>query len=177
MSLCTADARPLIVAVGLALAMAGVTSTAAQAVGQPDIQKAPPGEFSFVSDSCGFSVRADVRARQGMTKTFFDAAGVPRTIHLSGAFTGTLTHVSDGSDGPSLRINFSGPGSVDLATGDLSSRGPWLLEGPDDPDTLVFEGFMLLVRGRAEVSSDPVSGLPIVDSTTGNVVDLCAALA
>ena len=48
---------------------------------------------------------------------FFDRNGEPRTVHVAGSFTGTLTRVlPDGTDGTSLRINFSGPGNFDPAS-------------------------------------------------------------
>jgi hypothetical protein len=177
MSLHTSGVRMLVTPAVLAVALAGLTGGAAQAAGKPDIQKTPAGEVSTVSEgSCTFPVRADVRARQSMTKVFFDSAGQPRTIHVSGAFTGTLTHVlPDGSDGPSIRVNFSGPGNFDPATGILSAKGPWLLEGPDDPNTPAFDGVLVLARGQSQVSADPVTGVLTV--TGGNVTDLCALLA
>lgn len=179
MSLNTPSTRRLLTPVVLALAVAGVTGSPAHGAGKPDIQKAPPGETSTVSlGSCTFPVREDVRARQSMTKVFFDAAGQPRTIHLSGAFTGTLTHVlPDGTDGPSLHVNFSGPGDIDPATGILTTKGPWLLEGPDDPITPAFDGLLVLARGQSQVSADPYTGVLTITGSKGNVTDLCAALA
>jgi hypothetical protein len=89
-----------------------------------------------------------------------------------------LTHVlPDGSDGPSMRVNFSGPGKIDPATGVVTAAGPWLVEGPDDPTTPAFEGFMVLVRGLSTISPDPVTGAPVVTVAAGNLIDLCAALA
>ena len=107
--------------------------------------------------------RGRARPPSSTTKVFVDAAGVPRVILGSGALTGTLTHVlPDGSDGPSMRVNFSGPGKIDPATGVASSSGPWLIESRDDAEHPAFEGFLLLVRGRATISPDPVTGSPVV---------------
>ena len=161
------------------LALAGVAGTASPAAAdQPEMQKTPPGEFSTLSEGgCTFPVREDVRARQLTTKVFVDADGVPRVIQGSGALTGTLTHVlPDGSDGPSLQVNFSGPGKIDPTTGVATSSGAWLIESRDDASTPAFEGFLLLVRGRATISPDPVTGSPVVVPTAGTVADLCAAL-
>jgi hypothetical protein len=170
--------RPVAAATLACLALAGVGAAAPAAAAQPEIQKSPPGEISVLSEgSCPFPVREDVLARQLTTKVFVDAEGVPRVIMGSGALSGTLTHVlPDGSDGPSIQINFSGPGKIDPASGVVTAVGPWLVESADDASTPAFEGFMVLVRGRATISTDPVTGAALVTSAGGNVTDLCAAL-
>ena len=145
---------------------------------KPDIQKVPGGTSTILHGECGFPVREDSVARQGVVQVFFDQNGEPRTVHVAGSFTGTLTRVlPDGTDGTSLRINFSGPGNIDPASGDLSGRGPWLIGSPDDPGTAEFDGFLWLVRGQISASMDALTHVLTIHSTTGNVTDLCAALA
>lgn len=164
--------------VALVVAALGVLGTAVPAAATaPIIDKQPGGTDTVVSeDACPFPVREDVVMRPSMVKTF-DLAGDVQ-LRLSGALTGTLTRLlADGSDGASLRINFSGPGVIDLATGGLTARGPWLLESPDNPSTPAFDGFLVLTQGLAEVSVDPETGVLTIDSSKGAVTDLCAALA
>ena len=145
---------------------------------KPDIQKVPGGTSTILHGECAFPVREDSVARQGVVQVFFDRNGEPRTVHVAGSFTGTVTRVlPDGTDGTSLRINFSGPGNFDPASGDLSGRGPWLLGSPDDPATPEVDGFLWLVRGQVSASIDPDTGVLTIHSTTGNITDLCAALA
>ena len=148
------------------------------AAGKPDIEKVPGGTSTILHAECAFPVREDTVARQGIVQTFFDRNGEPRSLHVAGSFNGPFTRIlPDGTDGTSLRINFSGPGNFDLDSGDLSGRGPWLLGSPDDPATAAFDGFLLLVRGQVSASGDPVTNVLTIHSTTGNVSDLCAALA
>ena len=164
----------------VAVALTGFPGAAAAvSAGKPDIQRVPPSVETIYHDGiCEFQVREEARARQGIVQVFYDADGEPRTTHVAGAFTGTLTHVlPDGSDGPSLRVNFSGPGTIDPTTGIVSTKGPWLLVGDDDPTTPEFDALMLLVRGQSELSPNVNTGGPVVDSSTGTVIDLCAALA
>jgi hypothetical protein len=167
----------LVVAGTVAVTLTGVPGAAA--AGKPDIELVPPStETLFHDDVCSFPVRQDARARQGIVQVFSDAAGEPRTVHLAGAFTATLTHLlPDGSDGPSIQVNFSGPGNVDPVTGLVSANGPWLLVGSDDPTTAAFDGLMLLVQGQVDISQNANTGGPVVESSTGRVIDLCAALA
>lgn len=70
------------------------------------------------------------------------------------AFNWTFTRIlPDGSDGQSLRINSSGPGAIDGATG--------------SPEV---DGYLLLVQGQAEATFDFSTGLLQMHSTTENLV-------
>src|SRR4051794_15844444 len=105
---------------------------------RPDIVRIPGGSFSDIlgQGQCAFPVRLDFVARQGLIQVFSNGDGAVRAVHLAGSLNGTFTRIlDDGSDGPDLRLNFSGPGNIDPATGDLSGTGPWLLASPDDPNT------------------------------------------
>jgi hypothetical protein len=152
--------------------------TGPAAAAKPDIVKIPGATSTILHQECGFPVREDSVSRQGVVQVFFDRNGEPRTVHVAGSFTGTLTHVlPDGTDGASVRINFSGPGNFDPASGDLSGRGPWLLGSPDDPGTAEFDGFLWLVRGQVSASINSDTGVLTIHEITGNVTDLCAVLA
>jgi hypothetical protein len=152
--------------------------TAPASAAKPDIVKIPGSSSTILHQECGFPVREDSVSRQGVVQVFFDRNGEPRTVHVAGSFTGTLTRVlPDGTDGTSLRINFSGPGNFDPTSGDLSGQGPWLIGSPDDPATAAFDGFLWLVRGQVSASMDPNTGVLTIHRLTGNVTDLCAALA
>ena len=90
---------------------------------KPVIERFPGGSATILHGECAFPVREDSVSRQGISQTFFDRNGEPRTVHVAGAFNGTLTRVlPDGTDGTSLRINFSGPGNFDPAAHLLRSR-------------------------------------------------------
>ena len=163
---------------GVLVASLVLLPTVPAAAAKPDIQKTPGGTDTILHGECGFPVREDSVSRQGVTQVFFDRSGEPRTVHVAGSFTGTLTRVlPDGTDGTSLRINFSGPGNFDPSAPTLSGQGPWLIGSPDDPATPEFDGLLWLVRGQVSASIDPATDVLTIHNTTGNVTDLCAALA
>jgi len=141
---------------------------------KPDVDRSPADTDSIVSEDCGFEIQQDVTFTQGVTLTLYDRNGDVRELHVVGSFHGTLTNVETGD---SIQLNFSGPGRIDPDTFDLSGTGPWLIGGPDDPTTTENEGFLVFVRGQVVATTDSETGVVTIESTTGQVTDICAALA
>jgi hypothetical protein len=157
-------------AASLLVALTGAPASAAQ----PDISRTPGGTQTILHEECGFPVLEETKTGQNIVQTFFDRNGDVRTIHVAGSFNGTLTNVDTGE---SIRLNFSGAGNIDFETGALSGHGPFLIGSPDDPATAEFDGFMVLVQGNTSASLDFETGVVTIHSTTGQVTDICAALA
>ena len=162
----------MLVAAAAASFLVGVVAAPAAAA-PPD--KTPRHLDSFVlSDTCqGFDVRTDQDLRMSTSR---DLGG--GLITTTGAITGTFTRINpDGSDGASVRINFSGPGIIDTVNGVVYARGPWAISRADDPATSEWEGALLLIHGVSTFNVDFSTGDATFVGSTAPVRDLCAELS
>lgn len=140
----------------------------------PDIIRTPKTTQLILHEECGFPVLEESVLGQNLVQIFYDKDGNLRTIHVAGSFNGTLTNTETGK---SIRINFSGAGNLDPETGDLLGHGPFLIGSPDDLATPEFDGYLRLYKGTTVASIDFETSVVTVHSTTGPVLDICAALA
>jgi hypothetical protein len=132
------------------------------ALGAPAIPKADPivlveapaGEF------CKFPI--EITALDGTR--LHDGHGV---VLATGPFTITVTNLATGD---AETFNASGPTRLDRSTGALVLTGPALIGQPASRN--VGPPFLIINRGRTVFSADNT-----IASTTGNTIDVCAAVA
>ena len=118
-----------------------------------------------VAPVCGFPVRIDVTAAQGVRATLPDGSVV-----ITGPAVATVTNLSTGE---SATYNISGPGVLDPATNRLTARGTNLILGPEG-STGDEDSFLVITSGTLSF----VLNQPIDVPLRGTIRhDVCAELA
>jgi hypothetical protein len=161
----------MVAAAAACVLIGGVAAQPAAAQGKPEIVKSPKFTDTFVlDDRCqGFSVRVDIGGTQGVRIFFSDAEFI-----IAGSLKATFTRLlPDGSDGPSVSFNISGPGRINVDAGLIYGHGPWEFDRGDDPATPQWEGEIILANGNLVYD---INTMEVVSSTVP-VRDICAELA
>ncbi len=135
-----------------------------------------PESFRFAAgEVCAFPVLIEFPESKNKAVTFTDDSGNPVRQIITGKLRARVTNLATGE---SLAVNVSGPAFLTftesgLATVTLGGRGLLFLRaGIDAPPAGIF-----LVSGQLVLAIGPEGEVTEIVSRTGQIQDLCAALA
>jgi hypothetical protein len=117
-----------------------------------------PGLVVLVTDTCGFEVDVTWPVQREQITTFYDKAGDPARMIITGHLVVTFTNPITGK---SITANISGPAHIDLINGTNTQEGR--TGGP-----ISFLPFFYLFSGRIDNVSQELHG---------HLIDLCPLLA
>jgi hypothetical protein len=130
----------------------------------------------FTAPACGTRIRETVVANREFAKFAEDADGVLHFVVVTGVFK---VRVTDLATGNSVLVNASGTGHDALAypNGDFlfTSAGPSLILLSEDQSAATGLPTLFLNQGNMTIFFG-ADGSAIVQSRTGHLTDLCAAL-
>ena len=166
--------RSLVAVLLVLLALLPASAALADKPTREPLPAPEPLEFA-AGEVCAFPVRIEAVDSKNKAVTFTDEDGNPVRQIITGTLRMRVTNLATGE---SLVVNVSGPGFLTftadgLATVTLGGRGLLFLRaGIDAPPAGVF-----LVSGRLVLAIGPAGEVTEIVSRTGQLQDLCAALA
>ena len=123
--------RSLIAAASLGTLLAGA------ATATPPLREYGPIDDMALPDVCEFPLFIHIVQNNEYIATYFDRDGNPVRLQISGRLVIQVTRTDTGS---SVEINASGPGSIDLVSGDFVAEGLFLQWGENIDGLNVYRG-------------------------------------